>query len=263
MEVNKIYCENCLTTMKKMSDSIVDLVVTSPPYDGLRLYNGYSFEIIPTIQSLYRILKPGGVIIWVVADQVINGSETGNSMQQALSFKAAGFNIHDTMIYFSKPRYPDPTRYGNCWEYMFVFSKGRPKTINLIKDRKNRWTHSFGVQSKRSTNGQLSDTKKIEFDEYGVRFNIWKYNTGGMGQTAKDEIAYHHPAIFPEELAHDHILSWSNEGDLIYDPFGGSGTTPKMAALLNRNWLMSEISEEYCSLAEKRIKPYISINKLF
>lgn len=263
MEVNKIYCEDCLETMGRMENNSIDLIVTSPPYGNLRNYNGYCFDFPSTAAEIFRVIKPGGLVVWVVADQVIKGSESGQSFEMALGFKEAGFNIHDTMIYFSKPRYPDPTRYGNCWEYMFVFSKGKPATVNLIKDRKNRWARSFGVQSRRDKYGELSDNKKIEFDDYGVRFNIWKYNTGGLGQSSKDKVAYLHPAIFPEELAHDHIVSWSNEGDLVYDPFGGSGTVAKIAHQLRRSWLMSEISQEYCDIAKTRLRPYLEINHLF
>lgn len=178
MEINKIYSEDCLDTMGKMCNQFVDLTVTSPPYDGLRTYNGYSFHFENVAKELYRVTKDGGVVVWVVNDQVSNGSESGTSFRQALFFKECGFNLHDTMIYMSKPRYPDPTRYGNCFEYMFVLSKGKPNIINLLKDRKNRWFESFGVQSERKKDGVLVKKKKIEMDEYGIRFNIWKIDTG-------------------------------------------------------------------------------------
>jgi site-specific DNA-methyltransferase (adenine-specific) len=240
-----------------MPDNFLDLAVTSPPYDNLRNYNGYSFDFENTAKELYRVTKQGGVVVWVVGDATVNGSETGTSFKQALYFIQCGFNLHDTMIYEKNgPAYPSQNKYYQIFEYMFILSKGKPKTFNPIKDRKNLW---FGqkwskTRSRRNKEGVLKtqDWYKDEGNEYGVRFNIWRHNVGA-GYSSKDDIAFKHPAIFPEKLAEDHILSWSNEGDLIYDPFGGSGTTCKMALINNRNWIMSEISEKYSEIAHERI----------
>jgi len=263
MELNKIYNENCLDTMLRMPDNFIDLTVTSPPYDNLRDYNGYSFPFEEIAKELFRVTKQGGVVVWIVGDATINGSETGTSFRQALYFKEIGFNLHDTMIYEKAGMsMPSSNRYHQVMEYMFVFSKGKPKTFNGLKDRKNRWTSSFGNSSTRQKNGELEKKGKIEFDEYGMRFNIWRYANGaGFGQN--DDIAYLHPATFPENLCGDHILSWSNEGDLVYDCFGGSGTTAKMAHKLKRNWILSEISSEYVQIAKKRIAPYLAQTSLF
>jgi DNA modification methylase len=236
--------------MSKMPSNYVDLVVTSPPYDNLRDYKGYSFEFEKIAQELYRVVKDGGVIVWVVSDGTVNGSETGTSFKQALYFKEIGFNIHDTMIW-QKAGFNSvgdlQTRYAPVFEYMFVFSKGKPKTFIPIKDRKNI---NFGVVmhgTKRHTNGEMkpisSEGKQIE--QYGIRYNIWQINA----QFNK----YNHPAVFPEQLAYDHIISWSNENDIVYDPFTGSGTTCKMAHYSRRNYIGSEISKEYCDIAEQRL----------
>jgi len=240
MEVNKIYNENCLDTMARMPDGFVDLTVTSPPYDNLRTYNGYSFDFEAVAKELYRVTKQGGVVVWVVGDATIKGSETGTSFKQALFFKEIGFNLHDTMIY-EKSGFANPStgRYHQTFEYMFVFSKGKPKTFNPIKDRENKYK---GIQG-----GEHSFRA-----DYGMRFNVWRYANGG-NNTSRDKETFEHPAPFPEKLANDHIISWSNEGDLVYDPFMGSGTTAKMAILNKRNWIGSEISQEYCEIAEKRI----------
>jgi len=251
MEINKIYNENCLETMAKMPDCFVDLTVTSPPYDNLRTYNGYSFDFEAVAKELYRVTKQGGVVVWVVADATIKGSETGTSFRQALWFKDCGFNLHDTMIYLKNQlAFPDSNRYYNGFEFMFVFSKGKPKTFNPISDRENIHAGRIVSGSERQRNGKLRKRKSCEgkvIKKYGVRYNYWlMYNQ-------KRGIETQHPAIFPEQLAHDHIISWSNEGDLVYDCFMGSGTTAKMANLNNRNWIGSEISKEYCEIAEKRI----------
>jgi len=256
MEINKIYRGDCVEIMKAMSDSFVDLTVTSPPYDQLRDYKGYTFNFEDVAKELYRVTKGGGIVVWVVGDQVIDGSESGTSMEQALFFKKIGFRLHDTMIYaktgMSKP---SNNRYHQVWEYMFVLSKGAPKTVNLIKDKKNIWggKYSFGKTTQRLKDGSLKTVKgKRMVAEYGIRFNIWRYSNG-YGYSAEEDIAYSHPAIFPEELAEDHIVSWSNPGDLVLDPFVGSGTTCKMAKRNGRNFIGIDISEKYCEITRKRI----------
>lgn len=260
MELNKIYNENCLDTMGKMPDDFIDLTVTSPPYDNLRDYNGYSFDFENIARELFRITKIGGVVVWVVGDATIEGSETGTSFKQALYFKECGFNLHDTMIY-EKDASPFPcnSRYTNQFEYMFIFSKGKPITINLIKDKIN--TEGGNIKknvSNRMLNGEINKTgKDVIINPYGVRGNIWRYGIG-FNKTTKDKAAFKHPAMYPELLAHDHIRSWSVELDLVYDPFMGSGTTAKMAHLLNRDWIGSEISKEYTELANKRLWQYLN-----
>lgn len=268
IELNKIYNENCLVTMSKMKNDFIDMVITSPPYDDLRDYKGYSFEFEKIANELYRILKQGGVLVWVVGDATINGSETGTSFKQALYFKDIGFNIHDTMIYEkNSPAYPaneKSNRYSQIFEYMFILSKGKPKTINLLKDKKNKYggQSTFSNVSVRKKNGELIEKDKYIISDYGYRYNIWRYNNGA-GFSTNDEIAFQHPAIFPEKLVEYHILSWSNENDIVYDCFGGSGTTAKMAHKWKRNWILSELSKEYVTIANKRLKHYLSINTIF
>jgi len=268
MELNKIYNESNLDTMAKMPDGFIDLTVTSPPYDGLRTYNGYSFPFEDIAKELFRVTKEGGIVVWIVGDAVIDGGESGTSFKQAIYFQSLGFLIHDTMIYEKNgaayPANDKSNRYSQVFEYMFVFSKGKPKTTNLIKDRKNRWAgnKTFGNQSNRKSDGELDEKGSRVTAEYGYRYNIWKYNNG-YGYSAEDDIAYEHPAIFPEQLAADHIHTWSNEGEIVYDCFGGSGTTGKMAHKQKRNWILSEISNEYVSIAEKRLEPYLTQTQLF
>ena len=264
IELNKIYCEPAEQTMQRMPCEFIDLTVTSPPYDNLRNYNGYEFEFELIARELYRVTKQGGVVVWVVGDAVINASETGSSFKQVLYFMQCGFCLHDTMIYKKNgaayPASDKSNRYSQVFEFMFVLSKGKPKTANLIKDRKNIWAgeKSFGSKRNRQKNGEFTNIgTQWTRDKFGYRYNIWEYNTG-HGYSTTDEIAYKHPAIYPEQLAADHIYTWSNENDIVYDCFGGSGTTAKMAHIHKRNWILSEISSEYCKIAEKRIEPYLN-----
>lgn len=253
LEENKTHNLDCLIGLKKLDTESIDLTVTSPPYDDLRNYDGYTFDFKGIANELYRVTKNGGVVVWVVGDATQKGSESGTSFKQALYFKEIGFNIHDTMIYEKNSMsMPDKNRYYQKFEYMFVFSKGKPKTFNPLEDRKNnavRWSKTFNTYDKDGNKKPRERT--IEKKEYGRRFNIWKYNTG-KGFTDKEE--FEHPAKFPELLAQDHILSWSNEGELVLDPFMGSGTTAKAALVNKRKFIGFEISEKYCEMSNLRIK---------
>ena len=254
LELNKTYCMDCLEGMKLLPDNYVDLTVTSPPYDDLRKYNGYSFDFENIAKELYRVTKDGGVVVWVVGDKTKNGSETGTSFKQALYFKEIGFNLHDTMIYSSDKPPLSHNRYEQKFEYMFIFSKGKPKTWNPIMEECKYAGSSKKARTFRHTGEELEEThNKGEVKSHKIKGNIWFYPTGYQ-KSSKDKIAFKHPAIFPEQLAHDHITSWSNEGDIVMDIFSGSGTTHKMALLNNRNFIGFEISQEYIDIEEERIK---------
>jgi site-specific DNA-methyltransferase (adenine-specific) len=258
--LNKIHCCDCLDLMREMPDKIVDLTVTSPPYDNLRSYNGFSFDFENIARELFRIMKDGGVVVWVVGDATINGSETGTSFKQALYFKEVGFNLHDTMIYKKETHIPqNHNRYEQCFEYMFILSKGSPETFNpLVTITKQRTSHPPSkTKSESQVQGGAASgsrtTKTVPFKYTKIRDNIFGYNLG-LNMSQSDAIAFLHPATFPEKLASDHILSWSNEGDLVLDPFNGSGTTSKMAKINQRNFIGIDISSEYCEIALKRLE---------
>ena len=258
--MNKIICGDNVEVLKDIESNVIDLVITSPPYDDIRDYNGFSLDIKSLSKELYRVLKPGGVIVWIVGDATKNGSETGTSFKQALNFIESGFKLHDTMIYekntSSFPARRNGNRYTQIFEYMFIFSKGKPKTANLICDKPNKWAGhtNWGKNTQRGKDNILKETSKIkEVPDFSPRNNIWKYVVGG-GFAAKDKIASKHPAIFPEELVKDHLLTWSSEGDLVLDPFVGSGTVPKMCILNNRYYIGIDISEEYVGICKERIK---------
>jgi site-specific DNA-methyltransferase (adenine-specific) len=257
MELEKIHNEDCLSTMGRMPDNFIDFVITSPPYDDIRNYNGYEFDFKNIAKELFRVIKVGGIIIWVVGDATIDGSETGTSFKQALFFKEIGFKLHDTMIYYKNNPMPQTgNRYHQHFEYMFVFSKGNPKTFNPITEPTKY--KGLANMKNRGQNGSL-EYEKVERTSEKKVGNVFFYSIGG-GISTKDKIAYNHPAIFPEKLVYDQIISWTNENDIVYDPFMGSGTSAKIAHILNRRWLGSEISKEYVEIAEERLKEYLITN---
>jgi site-specific DNA-methyltransferase (adenine-specific) len=233
--------------MEAMPDSFVDLVVTSPPYDSLRIYNGYSFDFESVAKSLFKVIKPGGVLVWIVGDETLKGSETGTSFRQALGLKEAGFNLHDTMIWRKTNPMPKfkHKRYSDVFEYMFVLSKGQPKTFNPLMQPSKRAGELYDYTAKLKTTGKVRQKKTFNINSEKYRDNIW--------EIAVARNTTEHPAVFPETIASDHIISWSNEGDIVYDPFIGSGTTALAAKKLNRIYIGSEISKEYCDIAEARI----------
>ena len=249
MELDTIITGDSAVVLQSFPPDCIDLTVTSPPYDTLRDYHGYTFDFETIAKQLFRVTKAGGVVVWVVNDATINGGKTLTSFRQAIKFQEFGFTCHDTMIW-NKGGFTSPqsNRYPDVFEYMFVFSKGTPKTLNLIIDRKNIKSGKFRA-TKRTAEGSIKEMS-VTYKEYrsiGVRFNVWELPPE---MSNKNRL---HPAIFPEALAKDHILSWSNEGDTVLDCFTGSGTTLKMAKMLNRHYLGIEISPEYVKLAERRL----------
>jgi len=264
IEFNKIYQENCIETLDRMPDDLIDMTITSPPYDDLRDYNGYHFPIEEIADSLFDKTKDGGVVIWVVGDRTVNGSETLSSFKHALTFEAAGFRVHDTMIYAKNNPIPSDCglRYRQAFEYMFCFSKGKPKTFNPITEptkSAGQKITAFRITGKGRGNVPDEDIGREIKSERKVT-NIFGYNVGTS--SSKDKIAFQHPAIFPEKLVEDQIRTWTNKDELVYDCFMGSGTTAKMAQLLDRRWIGSEISAEYVKIAEQRLEEYRGSDKL-
>jgi site-specific DNA-methyltransferase (adenine-specific) len=261
--------------MSNIPDNTVDLTLTSPPYDDLRTYNkhlsgnkteynGYSFPFESIARELYRITKKGGVVVWVVGDATNKGSETGTSFRQALFFKECGFDLYDTMIYQKTGTpFPQKNRYNQTFEYMFVLSKGKPNTFNPIM-KKNATAGAVRHSRKfRTADGEMKpgfNGKPI--NEYGIENNIWLIKNG-MNKSTKDVVAFEHPAIFPEELALKHIITWTNKGDLVYDCFLGSGTTAKASIQLERNWIGSELDSDYCNICNRRLETVTSQKSLF
>lgn len=255
----KLLQGDCLELMKDIPDESIDLTVTSPPYDNLRSYNGnneaWNEEVWKTIlKELYRTATEGGVVVWVVSDATIKGSETGTSFKQALYAKEIGFRLYDTMIW-RKPHtgaIGNLKAYENVFEYMFVFSKGKPKSTNIIKDKPNKRAGELQSGSMRKTDGTVKKdnkgygSKKIE--SYGRRHNVWDINPVKNNQGGK------HPAPFPIQLVEDHIITWSDEDGTVLDPFMGSGTTAIACLNTNRNFIGFELDKEYFDIVTNRIK---------
>jgi len=253
VKINTVHTRNCLDLMKNIKDNFIDLTVTSPPYDDLRHYKGYSFEFEKIAKELFRITKEGGVVVWVVKDR-INGGYSLTSFKQGLFFQEAGFQMHDIMIYKKKNTpFMRNNAYTNCYEFMFVLSKGKPKTFNPLKEKTVRSGYEALPYNKKADGINKKQIGKLNKEK--VKTNIWDYAVG-LGGTTRDKIAFKHPAVFPEKLAEDHIISWSNEGDLVFDPMCGSGTTCKMAMLNGRDYLGCDMSEEYCDIAKERISMF-------
>jgi site-specific DNA-methyltransferase (adenine-specific) len=251
-----IICGDNVKVMGQMPAASIDLVLTSPPYGDLREYGGCTWNLDAVTEQIARMLKPGGVCVWVVGDETDETGESGESFRHAMRLKQCGLRLHDTMIYEKAgPSYPTRDKYYQVFEYMFVLSKGKPAVVNLLKDRKNRWHGQkwSKVRTRRKRDGSLtvSTWDKDEGNEYGVRFNIWRYAVGAGNHG--DEIAHEHPATFPEQLASDHIQTWTNAGATVLDCFSGSGTTAKMAKELERHYIGIDVNPEYCKLAERRL----------
>jgi len=249
--LDNFYIADSVEFMKnKVADNFFDLTVTSPPYDDLRNYNGFKFDYKTMLNELYRVTKIGGVVVWVVGDKIHKGSESGTSFKQALYAMEIGFNLHDTMIYEKHNPMPNAgTRYQQSFEYMFIFSKGKPKTTNIaLRERLNKANDKRTYRKKSFSRDQDGEFTKSDYHikDYVPKGNVWKYLVG-LYHTSSDKVAFKHPAIFPEELAQDHILSWSNENDIVFDPMCGSGTVAKMAYLNNRRYICVDMSVEYIS----------------
>lgn len=253
----EIYNEDCLEFLKNIPDNSIKCTITSPPYDNIRNYNGYSFPFEEIAAQLWRVTKVGGIIIWNVADATIKGSKTGTSMRQALYFMQLGFRLHDTMIYAKRNPMPanvSSKRYHQAWEYVFAFTKDTPETFNPIMV-KAKFGHLDANMKHRGKNGDI-EYKKTKRNEFTKVRNIFEYSVGG-GHSTKDKVAFKHPAIMPEQLALDMIKTWTNEGDTVFDPFLGSGTTAKMCLVSNRKFQGTELSLEYCEISKTRIEQYI------
>jgi len=266
VEINKVYLEggevylgDCLEIMPSIQDKSIDMVLTSPPYDNLRTYGGFVFDFENTARELFRVTKDGGVVVWVVGDATINGSETGTSFKQALYFKEIGFNLHDTMIY-RKINYIPLThkRYEQEFEYMFIFSRGKPKTFNPITKLNKLAGKSYNTKRPRDYDGHSirhNTDRELVYKEFGIKGNIFDYIVGAGSERTN------HPAPFPLQLAIDHIISWSNEGDTILDPFSGSGTTGVACHNLKRNYILIEKEPKYYDIILKRLsetQPYLT-----
>ena len=252
---NQIINIDCVKGMLALPDAIIPLTVTSPPYDDLRTYDGHAeWNFLDVARELYRITMPGGVLVWVVQEQIIDGSESGESSRQRLAFGNIGFRLHHTMVIGKLGGHQhSPGRYGRPLEYAFILSKGKTRHFSPIRDKANREAGRIKVFTNRERDGSFRKKKKAKVHPFGFRSAVWSYPTG-KHHTAQEDYAFEHPALMPEQMAEDHILSWSRVGDLVFDPFAGAGTVLKMAKLTHRRYLGFEISPKYVKIAERRLK---------
>lgn len=249
-DLDRYYVGDAIKKLKRWKSDFVDLTVTSPPYDDLRDYKGYRFDAESMLSAIFRVTKPGGVCVWVVGEK-INKKRSLSSFRHAFIGQECGFNIHDVMIYQKKNTpFMRANAYTNCYELMIIFSKGKPNTFNPIKvpTVRNGWETAVFNKGPDAVNKK----RPVELKKEKTKTNIWQYAVGFGGSTT-DKIAFDHPAIFPEKLAEDHILSWSNPGDVVMDPMCGSGTTCKMAKKHRRKWLGIDVSEDYINIAKQRM----------
>ena len=258
-----IYNEDCRDTMRRMKEEgiKVDLVVCSCPYDDLRFYShssSWNFEIFKEIaQLLYDITADGGVVCWNVSDATHDGGRTGTSFRQALYFMECGFKLYDNIIWEKNkcafPASRKGKRYTNIYENIFVFTKGKIKTANLICDKPNKYygCTNWGANTSYNKEGELIKTNDIKpVPEFSPRTNVWKINVGFNVNEGK------HPAVFPYQLPNDCILTWSNEYDLVFDPFTGSGTTAAAAYRNHRRFIGSEIDKTYFKAIQNNMEKY-------
>ena len=249
-EDGKFIVGDAVGILRSWAGDCIDLTVTSPPYDTLRDYNGYQFDPKSMLSAILNVTKPGGVCVWVVGEK-INGGRSLTSFEHAFIGRDVGWTVHDVMIYQKKNTpFMRSNGYTNCYELMIVFSNGKPRTFNPIMEptKRNGWetaVHNKGPDA-------VNRKRPVKLKKQKVRTNIWQYAVG-LGGTTTDKVAFEHPAVFPERLAEDHILSWSEPGDMVLDPMCGSGTTCKMAAIHKRNWIGIDVSEDYIDIARQRI----------
>ena len=251
-EVNRLLVGDATEILQQeFHESTFDLTVTSPPYEDLRNYNGFSFDAEKMLEAIYRVTKSGGVCVWVVGDR-IKVERSLVSFKHALIAREVGFQIHDVMIYQKKNTpFMRANSYTNCYEFMFVFSKGKPKTFNplMTPTVRNGWEKGVTNKGPDAVNRKVP----IKLKKEKVKTNIWSYAVG-LGGSTSDRFAFEHPAIFPEQLAADHILSWTNRGDIVLDPMCGSGTSCKMAKMHGRNFVGIDISADYIEISKRRLK---------
>lgn len=261
LPINTILHGDSAEVMQSFPDKCIPLTVTSPPYAKMRLYGGhdYTWETFKSVATqLVRITMEGGVICWVVRNQIVKERENLQAEKEKLFFADdLGLWPHQTIIGAPKGvPLPQSRRYASNFDYVYVFSKGHPRIVNIIRDRRNsRFGDLKSNRLIRESNGseRLACGGEYAIAKWGFRSNLWSYSTGG-NHTATDRISAKHPARMGEPLAEDLIISFSKPGDLVFDPFAGAGTSLKMALLNQRQWLGVEIFDEYVELIEKRMR---------
>ncbi len=261
LPLNKIICGDCVEVLKSIPDNSIDLVVTSPPYDGIRKYNGFSFNLHSTGKELFRVLKDGGIIAMVIQDQTKNFGKSLTSFKTIIDWcENVGFKLFETIIY--KKHGAEGAwwtkRFRVDHEYIPIFLKGeRPAYFNKepLKIPSKHGGKTMTGCATRLTNGKTLKSKRVFINPMKCRGTLWDYTTCGDGTRLKHQ----HPATFPDKIPVDFIRCFCPKNGIVLDPFIGSGTTALAAIQLNRNYIGIDISKEYCELAKKRIREEIEL----
>ena len=254
IETDKIICGDSQEVLKTFPDGCIDLTITSPPYSDLRHYgntltkdNWNHNKFMGIADELYRVTQEGGVVVWIVNDKTEKGSKSLVSFRQAIYFQEIGFNVNDVMIW--EKTNPCPVvrqpRYQDVFEYMFILSKGVPKTFNPIMVPCKCANQEYHSTTKNMGGENGRTYKEFVINKEKVSGNVW--------EVAIAQNKTKHPAVYPQQLVEKHILSWSDEGDLILDPFVGSGTTAIVAKRMNRKYIGIEINPEYVDICQERL----------
>lgn len=249
--MNRLHLGDCVAGMRTLPDGCIPLTVTSPPYDNLREYGGHTFDFGAVARELWRVTAPGGVLVWFTQDQTVGGGQTGTGCRQQLFLQDIGFRVYERIVMDRINPLPRTRHYSGVLEIAVVLSKGRPRSVNLLCDKPNRQAGAVYPTFCRSRSGRV-DGRAKPIPRYGVRGVVWRYTVGGPHSTA-DLGDYAHPSVMPEAMAEDHIRSWSRPGDVVLDPFLGSGTTAKIALLNDRRYLGYEVHEPYFGIAHRRL----------
>ena len=254
--INSIICGDSAEVLKNFPDNSIDMVVTSPPYDGLRDYNGFSLDLHKIGKEIYRVLKDGGIAVMVIQDATKDFAKSLTSFRTIVDWcDNVGFRLFETVIYHKNGTEGAwwKQRFRVDHEYMPIFMKGKKPQYFNKEPLKIPSKHGGKVMSgsgNRRTDGTLSETVRRPINTMKCRGTVWDYLMAGD----KNPLKRKHPAVFPDKIPYDCIQCFCPEGGLVLDPFIGCGSTAVMAKVLGRNYIGIDISREYCDLAEERIE---------
>lgn len=256
-KLNEVYCGDCVKLMKLLPDSTIDLVVTSPPYDKIRDYNGsIHFDLHKTGQEIFRVLKSGGIAVMVIQDQTKNFGKSLTSFKTIIDWcDNIGFKLFETIIYRKNGSEGVwwTKRFRVDHEYMPIFLKGKKPQYFNKEPLKIPSKHGGKVMTgsgSRKTNGETQKTVTRAINFKKCRGTIWNYLMAGD----KNPLKRKHPAVFPDKIPYDFIQCFCPEEGIVLDPFAGSGSTLVMAKKLRRSFIGFDIVPEYCELARERLK---------
>ena len=263
IQVNKIICEDNITYLKTLPDECIDFVITSPPYDALRDYNGYKLDLHGLGVELLRVLKDGGICVMVIQDSTRDFAKSLTSFRTIVDWcDNIGFRLFECNIYNRQGTEGAwwKKRFRVDHEYMPIFLKGkRPQYFDKenIKIPSKHGGKIMTGANIRTKNGQTG-SRKVKINPTKCPGTVMTFgNTCGGESKLKSK----HPAVFPNMLAYDMIECFCPEDGTVLDPFNGSGTTTLAAKCLGRNYIGIDVSEEYNKIARERLETEIIYRK--